>query len=109
MTAGTDLIRTDVWPVDTRAGYARATFPGGQSTRRGGRFILPTALVLNPRSDAAFVAFAEASMAAGVNTPDAFQGRLRERYPRAIVRQRELASEQFTIWYCYRDGRWVQP
>ena len=72
-------------------------------------FTVPTALVLNPRSDAVFVAFAEAALTDGVTTPDAFQDRLRERYPRAVVRQRELASEQFTIWYCYRDGRWVQP
>jgi hypothetical protein len=73
------------------------------------RRTVPTALVLNPRSDAAFVAFAEAVLADGVTMPDAFQDRLRKRYPRAVVRQRELASEQFTIWYCYRDGRWVQP
>jgi hypothetical protein len=70
---------------------------------------VPTALVLNPRSDDAFVAFAEAVLADGVATPDDFQKRLRERYPHAVIRQRELASEPFTIWYCYRDGRWVQP
>jgi hypothetical protein len=70
---------------------------------------VPTALVLNPRSDTAFVAFAETALANGAATPDDFQERLRERYPRAVVRQRELASEPFTIWYCYRDGRWVQP
>ena len=70
---------------------------------------MPTALVLNPRSDIAFVAFAETALANGAATPDDFQERLRERYPRAVVRQRELASEPFTIWYCYRDGRWVQP
>jgi hypothetical protein len=70
---------------------------------------VPTALVLNPRSDAAFVAFAEAALASGVTTPEAFQERLRERYPLAVVRKRELASEPFTIWYCYRDGRWMRP
>lgn len=70
---------------------------------------MPTALVLNPRTDDAFVAFAEATLADGVVTPDDFQERLRERYPRAVVRQRELASEPVTIWYCYRDGRWVEP
>jgi len=74
------------------------------------RFVdVPTALVLNPRNDAAFVAFAEAALAEGVTTTEDFQQRLRERYPRAVVRQRELASEPFTIWYCYRDGRWVRP
>lgn len=75
----------------------------------GGLFAVPTALVLNPRNDAAFVAFAEAALADGVTTTEAFQERLRERYPRVVVRQRELASEPFTIWYCYRDGRWVRP
>lgn len=70
---------------------------------------MPTALVLNPRNDAAFVAFAEAALGDGVTSPAAFQERLRERYPQAVVRQRELASEPFTIWYCYRDGRWVRP
>lgn len=71
--------------------------------------IVPTALVLNPRSDADFVAFAEAALADGVTSPEAFQERLRSQYPRAVVRERELASEPFTIWYCYRDGRWVRP
>lgn len=71
--------------------------------------LVPTALVLNPRNDAAFVAFAEAALASGASTPEAFQDRLRERYPLAVVRQRELASEPFTIWYCYRDGRWIRP
>ena len=70
---------------------------------------VPTALVLNSRNDAAFVAFAEAALAEGVTTTEDFQQRLRERYPHAVVRQRELASEPFTIWYCYRDGRWVRP
>ena len=73
------------------------------------RSLMPTALVLNPRSDAAFVAFAEAALASGLTTPEQFQERLRERYPQAVVRQRELASEPFTIWYCYRDGRWMRP
>jgi hypothetical protein len=73
------------------------------------RLLVPTALVLNPRNDAAFVAFAEAALARGATTPEAFQDRLRERYPLAVVRQRELASEPFTIWYCYRDGRWIRP
>ena len=70
---------------------------------------MPTALVLNPRNDAAFVDFAEAALGDGVTTAAAFQERLRQRYPLAVVRQRELASEPFTIWYCYRDGRWVRP
>lgn len=89
--------------------YAAATGAGGQSGPLAESVIVPTALVLNPRSDADFVAFAEAALADGATNPDAFQERLRSRYPRAVVRERELASEPFTIWYCYRDGRWVRP
>ena len=66
-------------------------------------------LVLNPRSDDEFVGFALSIVTGDVDDPATFQLHLRERYPRAIVRQRELASEPFVIWYCYRDGRWVGP
>jgi hypothetical protein len=62
-------------------------------------------LVLNPRSDPEFVRFAEVTLANGAKTPEAYQARLRERYPQAVVQPRELASEPSTIWYCYRDGR----
>jgi hypothetical protein len=70
---------------------------------------LPNAVVLNPRNDEDFVAYAEAILAEGETTPDAFQERMRERYPSAVVRPRELASEPFTLWYCYRDGTWTRP
>lgn len=71
--------------------------------------IEPNAVVLNPRNDEAFVAFAEKILGEGPTTPAEFQARLRERYPSAVVRPRELASEPFTLWYCYRDGRWTRP
>ena len=70
---------------------------------------VPNAVVLNPRNDEAFVAYAEEILAEGATTPDVFQQRLRERYPSAVVRPRELASEPFTLWYCYRDGSWTRP
>lgn len=66
----------------------------------------PDAVVLNPRADEVFVAFAEAILAEGPATPEAFQARLRERYPAAIVRKRDLHAEPLTVWYCYRDGHW---
>ena len=66
-------------------------------------------LVLNPRTDLAFVQFAEGVLGDGAATPEDFQARLRERYPLASVHRRELASEPFVIWYCYRDGRWTPP
>ena len=71
--------------------------------------MVPSAVVLNPRNDEDFVSYAEAILAEGETTPGAFQQRLRERYPSAVVRPRELASEPFTLWYCYRDGSWTRP
>jgi hypothetical protein len=71
--------------------------------------MVPSAVVLNPRTDHEFVTYAESLLADGDLTPETFEARLRERYPLAVVRPRELASEPFTIWYCYRDGRWTRP
>jgi hypothetical protein len=75
----------------------------------GSKSSIPDAVVLNPRDDERFVAYAEGILGEGGTTPDAFQARLRERYPAAVVRPRGLASEPFTLWYCYRDGTWTQP
>ena len=71
--------------------------------------IVPSALVLNPRTDHDFVAYAESLLAEGQGTVAGFEARLRERYPSAVVRPRELASEPYTLWYCYRDGKWTPP
>ena len=68
---------------------------------------MSTTLVLNPRHDSEFVTFAEAAMSAGVAWPGALQVRLRQRYPHAVVRARELNGEAFTIWYVYREGHWI--
>jgi hypothetical protein len=70
--------------------------------------MVPSAVVLNPRNDQDFVTYAESILAVGTITPETFEARLRERYPSAVVRQRELASEPLTLWYCYRDGRWTR-
>lgn len=64
-------------------------------------------LILNPRDDAGFTDLAEALVAEGIATAGALQARLRERFPAAAVRPRELSSEQITVWYVYRDGHWV--
>ncbi len=71
--------------------------------------MVPSALVLNPRTDRDFVAYAESLIAEGVFTADGFESRLRARYPSAVVRRRDLASEPYTLWYCYRDGKWTPP
>ncbi|HVL54293.1 MAG TPA: hypothetical protein VM344_08530 [Vitreimonas sp.] len=64
-------------------------------------------LILNPRHDDGFVTFAERALASGAATPEDLQAALRERYPRAVVRARDLSSESGLIWYVYRDGHWV--
>lgn len=63
-------------------------------------------LITNPRSDEGFVAAVETAMD-GVDDPAALQARLREHYPLAVVRPRDLSSEPVTVWYVYRDGHWV--
>ena len=64
-------------------------------------------LILNPRDDTAFTGYAEDLATADDLTPDDLQRRLRERYPLAAVRPRDLSSERTTVWYVYRDGHWV--
>ena len=68
---------------------------------------MPITLVLNPRADPKFVALAEGIVAGGVATPVEMQARLRQDYPGAIVRARELDGEAQSIWYVYRDGHWI--
>jgi hypothetical protein len=63
-------------------------------------------LVVNPRTDAEFVAEAERLTREGADTAAALEAALRERYPRAVVRERGLAAEA-TTWYVYREGTWV--
>ena len=66
-------------------------------------------LVLNPPGDRAFEAFVTSAMVEVNGGPEQLQVRLRRRYPRAIVRSRDLAGERVQIWYVYRDGHWVRP
>jgi len=53
--------------------------------------------------------YAEAVVDEAVPTAETLQQRLRERYPLAAVRPRDLSSERTAIWYVYRDGHWVPP
>ena len=64
-------------------------------------------LVINPRSDEEFVGFVS-RVAMAANTAAALEASLRRRYPRAVVRPRELEGERTDVWYVYRDGHW-QP
>ena len=56
---------------------------------------------------AEFAAAAHALLDGGTGTPAQLQRSLRERYPRAVVRARELSSEPSEVWYVYREGRWI--
>jgi len=67
----------------------------------------PPALHLNPADDEAFAAVVFRLLAAGHRDASDFEDRLRERYPSALVRPRDLAHEPFVMWYVYRDGRWM--
>lgn len=62
-------------------------------------------LVVNPRSDAVFVALAE-QLVGEADGPEALELLLRERYPLVVVRERDLQAEAPT-WYVYREGRWI--
>lgn len=64
-------------------------------------------LVLNPRHDAAFVEAAEGLVLAGAGSPAELEAGLRQRYPRAVVRPRDLSDERVVMWYVYREGHWV--
>ena len=66
-------------------------------------------LVVNPRTDTAFVTFVGEQLdALSDDDPMALQLRLRDRHPAATVHARLLSSERLTIWYVYRDGRWIR-
>ena len=59
-------------------------------------------LIVSPQDDAAFRRLAEEALAAGADTPRALQAAVRERYPNALVRARELTAEPGVMWYVYR-------
>ena len=66
-------------------------------------------LVLNPPDDEAFRTSAGQLVESGIGEPSMLQDCLRQRWPLAVVRPRELAGERAEIWYLYRDGHWVRP
>lgn len=66
-------------------------------------------LVLNPADDDEFRSAAMHLVESGFVEPMLLQDCLRLRWPRAVVRPRELAGERAQVWYVYRDGHWVHP
>ncbi len=66
-------------------------------------------LVLNPSHDLDFRRHAHDLMALeGFSSPESLQRALRDAYPRASVRPRDLSNEAVRTWYVYREGRWVK-
>ncbi len=65
-------------------------------------------LIPSPRDDHAFQEHAEQLVSNGVTAANALQTGLRKRYPKAVVRARDLAGEQAVIYYVYRDGHWTR-
>ena len=64
-------------------------------------------IIRNPANDRDLQAAIEEILHSGLSEPAAMEERLRQRYPRAVVRPRELADERTPVWYVYREGRWV--
>ncbi len=64
-------------------------------------------VVRNPANDHEFARAIEELLADGVRTVEEAERRLRERWPRAVVRRRELSDEATPVWYAYREGRWI--
>jgi hypothetical protein len=65
-------------------------------------------LVLNPLDDDEFRKAAQGAVDAGALAPATLQRILRLRYPKSIVRPRDLVGERAEMWYVYREGRWVR-
>ena len=65
-------------------------------------------VVVNPSNDVRFREMVDRFVATGGSRPDDLEAALRPRYPKAVVRPRELAGERFEVWYVYRDGHWIR-
>jgi hypothetical protein len=63
---------------------------------------------VNPREDVDFVALVD-RLSASVDGPAELEEELRDTYPRAVVRARDLSGDVDDVWYVYRDGSWVPP
>ena len=64
-------------------------------------------VIRNPANDPEFEEAIQDLLNEGVEEPAAAQARLRERYPAAVVRRRDLEDEVVPMWYVYREGRWI--
>jgi hypothetical protein len=65
------------------------------------------ALFVNPADDLGFIGEVDRLMDDGVVEAADLERHLRDSYPNAVVRPRDLSNEPFLVWYVYRDGHWV--
>ena len=65
-------------------------------------------IVANPPGDRRFVGMIDAGILSGVARPEELEAILRTRYPKAIVRPRDLDGERAAVWYVYREGHWIR-
>lgn len=63
-------------------------------------------LLLNPVDDESFRRAVEIWQPARWDAAG-LQRHLRDRYPDALVRPRDLPGEERATWYVYRDGHWI--
>jgi hypothetical protein len=68
---------------------------------------MPPTLIVNPIDDTVFAGFAQTLVDHGAASTVELERRLRDEYPRSTVHARELVGESVTIWYVYREGRWI--
>jgi len=88
---------------DTHYGYR----PVGLRPNEPGAAWQRPLILANPTSDRAFRDQVDRVLLAGPRRPSELEALLRVRYPKAVVRRRELTDEDLEIWYVYRDGRWT--
>ena len=65
-------------------------------------------VVANPPGDGEFRIMIDRILISGVESPHDLEVALRTRYPKCVVRRRELAGESVEVWYVYRDGHWIR-
>ncbi len=64
-------------------------------------------LFINPTDDDEFRSAVSVAFDPLSHTVVGLQAALRESYPRAVVRPRDLQGDAEVVWYVYRDGHWV--
>ncbi|HVM29764.1 MAG TPA: hypothetical protein VM305_03210 [Candidatus Limnocylindrales bacterium] len=64
-------------------------------------------IITNPGGDGELRELSDTLLADGLETPDALERRLRERFPKARVFRGITDRGGWERWYVYREGRWV--